>query len=101
MLIKKKLTEGETHGADSLKLILYVSLLLLLILLNDPSVERDSSDHLVLITDLSYKMPIDFFDGVDTLNIILQENEIRQSWHSNELRKLSAFAHGSISPQDR
>lgn len=74
-LIKNKFIAGEPYGADSLKLILCVSPLLLLILLNDPSVETDSSDYRVLITDLSYKMTIDFFDGVDMLSIILQENE--------------------------
>lgn len=77
--LKDKFTEGEKYGPDSLKLILCVSPLLLLILLNDPSVKTNSSaNYRVLITDLSYKMPIDFFDGVDMLNIILQENEINR-----------------------
>lgn len=75
-LIKNKLTGGEPYGSGSLKLILCVSPLLLLVLLNDPSVETDSSEYRVLITDLSYRMTIDFFDGVDMLSIILQENEV-------------------------
>ena len=74
-LIKDELIRGEPYGADSLKMILCVSPLLLLILLNDPSVETDSSDYRLLITELSYKMTIDFFDGVNMLSIILQENE--------------------------
>ena len=74
-LIKNKLIGGGPYGADSLKLILCVSPLLLLVLLNDPSVETDSNDYRVLKTDLSYKITVDFFDGVDMLSIILQENE--------------------------
>ena len=91
-LIENKLEQEGTYSPGSLQLILCVSPLLLLILLNNPNVETDSSAYHLLITDLSYKMTIDFFDGVDMLGLILQENEISHGIPTSFEKAILAFA---------
>ena len=91
-LIENKLEQEGTYSPGSLQLILCVSPLLLLILLNNPNVETDSSEYHLLITDLSYKMAIDFFDGVDMLGLILQENEISHGIPTSFDKAILAFA---------
>ncbi len=91
-LIENKLERGEAYGPGSLKLVLCVSPLLLLILLNNPLVKTDSNEYHALITDLSYKMTIDFFDGVDMLGLVLQENEISHGIPTSFEKAMVAFA---------
>ncbi|XP_078342391.1 uncharacterized protein LOC144628201 [Oculina patagonica] len=91
-LIENDLQRGELLSPGSLKLILCVSPLLLLILLNNPLVKTDSNEYHALITDLSYKMTIDFFDGVDMLGLVLQESEISHGIPTSFEKAIVAFA---------
>jgi len=75
-LIENKLQKGEPYGPDSLKLTMLISPLLLLVLLNNPRPELATGEYRVLMTNLSYKITIDLFDGVDLLGANLEENEL-------------------------
>lgn len=78
---EKKLQTESPCNLDGSKLVLCISALLLLLLLSklneDPLNDTPFLDeYRALITNLSYKMTIDLFDGVDLLGVILQENEV-------------------------
>ena len=74
-LIENKVIKGEPYGPDGLKLIMLVSPLVLLVLLNDRRIVPATGKYREFMTNLSYKMTINWFDGVDLLGVILKENE--------------------------
>lgn len=80
-LAESKLQTEATCSLDGLKLVLCISALLVLVLLSKLNEDPGSDtlflgEYRALITNLSYKMTTDLFDGVDLLGVIFQENEV-------------------------
>ena len=71
-LVEDKLEKETYFGPNVLGLNLCISPLLLLLLLNTAT---DSREHSELITDLSFRMILDLFDGIEMLDIVLRESE--------------------------
>ena len=71
--IENKLVKEEFFGPNVLKMTLCLSPVLLLLLL---STGTDSSSYRELMWTLSLRIALDLFDGVEMLEVILDENEL-------------------------
>ena len=70
--IENKLDSAEAFGPNSLKAILCITPLLLLLLLQSAT---DTSDYRDLLKELSFTVTLDLFDGIEMLEVILDEDE--------------------------
>ena len=69
--IEDKLDSAEAFGPNSLKAILCLTPLLLLLLLQSAT---DTSDYRDLLKELSFTVTLDLFDGIEMLEVILDED---------------------------
>ena len=70
--IEDKLDSAEAFGPNSLKAILCLTPLLLLLLLQSAT---DTSEYRDLLKELSFTVTLDLFDGIEMLEVILDEDE--------------------------
>ncbi|KAJ7370870.1 hypothetical protein OS493_029414 [Desmophyllum pertusum] len=74
-LVEDKLEKGAFLGPNILKMTFCLTPLLLLLLLNTGT---DSSEYRELVSKLSFQITLDLFDGVEMLEVVLEENELHR-----------------------
>ena len=77
IVIENKLDSDDAFGPNSLKAILCITPVLMLLLLQSTYDPSDSSDFHDLLKELSFTVTLDLFDGIEMLEVILEEDENR------------------------
>lgn len=72
-IVEDKLEKGVFFGPNVLKMTFCLTPLLLLLLLNTGA---DSHEYRELVSKLSFQITLDLFDGVEMLEVVLEENEL-------------------------
>ena len=72
-VVEDKLEKDVFFGPNVLKMTFCLTPLLLLLLLNTGA---DSIEYRELVSKLSFQITLDLFDGVEMLEVILEENEL-------------------------
>ena len=72
--IENKLDSADAFGPNSLKAILCFTPVLMLLLLQSTYDPSDSSDFHDLLKELSFTVTLDLFDGIEMLEVILDED---------------------------
>lgn len=91
--IEDDIEKDVFFGPNVLKMTLCISPLLLLLLLNTAV---DSMDYQELVLKLSLQMALDLFDGVEMLEVILEENELNHGVPKSFEKVIIAFVCISI-----
>jgi len=86
--IEDDINKDAFFGPNVLKMTLCISPLLLLLLLNTAV---DSTDYQELVLKLSLQIALDLFDGVEMLEVILEENELNHGVPKSFERVIIAF----------
>ena len=88
-LVKDKLDNKAFVGPNILKMSLSISPLLLLLLLKTTT---DSSEYGELVSKVSFQIALDLFDGIEMLEVVLEENELGHGVPKNFEKAIIAFA---------
>ena len=88
-LVEDKLEKDAYFGPNVFALTLCISPLLLLLLINTAI---DSQDYSELITNLTFRMVLDLFDGIEILDIVLRESEYSHNVPSSLKKAMIAVA---------
>ena len=91
--IEDDIDKDAFFGPNVLKMTLCISPLLLLLLLNTAV---DSPDYQELVLKLSLQIALDLFDGVEMLEVILEENELNHGVPKSFEKVIIAFVCISI-----
>ena len=91
--IEDEIDKETFFGPNVLKMTLCISPLLLLLLLNTAV---DSADYRDLVFTLSLQIALDLFDGVEMLEVILEENEFSHGIPKGFEKAIIAFVCISI-----
>ena len=73
--MENKLEKAAFLGPNVLKMILCISPLVLPLLLNTAS---DCDEYRVLVSKLSLQITLNLFDGIEMLEVLMEENEVNQ-----------------------
>lgn len=74
-LVENKLDKDAFLGPNVLKMILCISPLVLPLLLNTAT---DCNEYRVLVSKLSLQITLDLFDGIEMLEVLMEESEVDQ-----------------------
>ena len=88
-LVEDKLDSEKFFGPNILKITLCISPLLLLLLLNTAT---DSVKYQELVAKLSFGLTLDLFDGIEMLEVVLEENERSHGIPGGFEKAIIAFA---------
>ena len=88
-LVEDKLDNKAFLGPNVLKMSLSISPLLLLLLLKTAN---DSSEYGELVSKVSFQIALDLFDGIEMLEVVLEENELSHGVPKNFEKAIIAFA---------
>jgi len=91
--IEDNIDKDAFFGPNVLKLTLCISPLLLLLLLNTAV---NSTDYQELVLKLSLQIALDLFDGVEMLEVVLEENELNHGVPKSFEKVIIAFVCISI-----
>ena len=88
-LVEDKLDNKAFLGPNVLKMSLSIFPVLLLLLLKTAN---DSSEYGELVSKVSFQIALDLFDGIEMLEVVLEENELTHGVPKNFEKAIIAFA---------
>ena len=79
-----KIDKTEFLGPNVLKMIMCITQLLLLLLLNTGDLDdsHENEEEREIVSELCFPMAVDLFDGIEMIDIVLEEREHDFSKHS-------------------
>ena len=75
VIVRDRIDKTEFLGPNVLKMILCITPLLLLLLLNTGDLDDSDDEEREIVSKLCFPMAVDLFDGIEMIDIVLEERE--------------------------